>query len=426
MSQEYDVFAELYDNDNDEKAKFLEKLKTRNVDTLSTDGSDEDDFLPPSLQSRGRGRGKKGKPPPAESDKLPNEISEPKKTRKSHSQPSETSVQHTTSKLYTQLVEPAPVGNSRTTRSRSAVAPQPTTSIDTTSNTTTAPTRGRKSRRGGTNRSAVNEPDIVEPSHTMSLADSLGVMAAMMRGQTRRSVMRARRNYFAEIAARSTNVDYVDLVSSPLPRIEGVIAVDSDGEDNGVEVNSSIETPNTSFVPALECSFDEDNPEISVKIKWDSGAPEIFKLRKYQKFHDIFSKIAERENTPVDKLVFNIDNRIIAPSDTPASINYKVYEFISGRALTHLFEAGATRKKRDANVITLKIQSDLWPRKPLHVELSKTDKLKILYIKCAEELKKSPEDFVLSFNGDHLGLNDTPEDFEFEGDEAIDLRIKKK
>lgn len=74
-----------------------------------------------------------------------------------------------------------------------------------------------------------------------------------------------------------------------------------------------------------------------------------------------------------------------------------VFWTTGGRALTHLFDAGALRKKLDANVITLKIQSDLWPRKPLQVELSKTGKLKILYIKCAEELNKSAEDLVLRY-----------------------------
>lgn len=424
MSQEYDVFADLYCNDNDEKAKFLETLKSHTVDTLINGGSDEEDFLPPSLQSRGRGRGKKIKPSPVKQEKLPKIVSAPKKTKKSHTQPSEASLQHTNSKQSTQPDDLAPVGDCRMTRSRTAVAPQAQSSTITTSTKTTAPVRGRNSRRGRS-RGGVNAPDIVEPCNTMSQTESLGVMATMVRGQTRRNVMRARRNYFAEIAARFTNVDYVDLVSSPSPRIEGVITVDSDEEDNGVEV-TSVEAPNTSSVTALECSFDEDNPEVSIKIKWNSGAPEIFKLRTYQKFHDIFSKIAAREKTPIENLVFNIDNRIISASDTPASINYKVYEFISGRALTHLFDAGALRKKLDANVITLKIQSDLWPRKPLQVELSKTGKLKILYIKCAEELNKSAEDLVLSFNGDHLGFNDTPEDFEFEGGEAIDLRVKKK
>ncbi|XP_039948151.1 uncharacterized protein CG4449 [Bactrocera tryoni] len=424
MSQEYDVFADLYGNDNDEKAKFLETLKSNTVNTLSNDSSDEEDFLPPSLQRKRKGRDEKTTPLPLKKVEPPTSITAAKKTKKSQAPPIEEALQHVTNNQSTQPADPAPVANSRRTRSKTAAAPQTPSSTVTASTTVSAPRRARNGRRGRS-RGGVNEPDIVESSNTMSLPESLGVISTLMRGQTRRSVMRARRNYFAEIAARSTNVDYVDLVSSPLPRIEGVIAVDSDGEDDGVEV-TSVETPNTSVLAALECSFDEDNPEVSVKIKWDGGAPEIFKLRKYQKFQDIFSKIAEREDTPIDNLVFNIDNRILSASDTPASINYKVYEFIRGRALTHHFDGGDLRKKRDANIITLKIQSDLWPRKPLQVELGKTDKLKILYIKCAEELKKSAEELVLSFNGDHLGFNETPEDFEFEGGEAIDLRVKKK
>lgn len=75
----------------------------------------------------------------------------------------------------------------------------------------------------------------------------------------------------------------------------------------------------------------------------------------------------------------------------------KFFCYTGGRALTHHFDTSDLKKKRDANVISLKIQSDLWPRKPLQVELSKTDKLRILYIKCAEELKKSAEEIVLRY-----------------------------
>ncbi|XP_036325087.1 uncharacterized protein CG4449 [Rhagoletis pomonella] len=398
------------------------------TDLLNNGSSDDEDLLPPSLQSKGKGRSKKTKPDAKKEDTLPKAVSPPKKAKDSHEQTDENSLQQAGREQATHI-DDLPSASRRRTRSSAAGTSQVTPSSIPTENNASArgSARGRRGRRGA-NRGAMNR-SAVENAMTMSLADSLGVFAAMMSGRARRNVMRAQRAYFAEIAARSTNVDYVDLVSSPLPRIEGVVTVDSDGEEskssNSIEI-TGIETPNTSIATTLECSFDEDNPETSVKIKWDGGNPEIFQLRKHQKFQSIFTEIANRENTPIDNIIFNIDNRIISPSDTPASINYKVYEFISGRVLTDLFDVGTVRKKRDANIITLKIQSDLWPKKPLKVELNKTDKLKILYIKCAEELKMPAEDLVLSFNGDHLGFNETPEDFEFEGDEAIDLRVKKK
>ena len=74
-------------------------------------------------------------------------------------------------------------------------------------------------------------------------------------------------------------------------------------------------------------------------------------------------------------------------------------ELISdGRVLTNAFNSpvaglGAP-KKRDANKITLKIQSDKWKR-PLQIDLLKTDKFRILYIKCAEELKVNHDQLKL-------------------------------
>ncbi|CAD6995307.1 unnamed protein product [Ceratitis capitata] len=435
MSQEFDVFADLYNDDNEEKAKFLQALNSKQTDLLNYVSSDEDDMLPPSFQMKGKGRAKKTKPPPSTKGFLILKEASPAKKTKSNAPQMEVLNPPVAS---SQSINAPGTASRRRTRSSAAGPPpdaQTTTTLASSSVNNVAPVRGRRGRsragrgRGGGRGGEANSNIVENVDATMAVTESLGLFAETMRGQTTRNVMRARRDYFAEIAARSTNVAYVDLVSSPMPRIEGVVTVDSDAEDskssNSVEIRSP-GTPSSSFVDTLECSFDEDNPEVSVKIKWDGGNPEIFKLRKHQKFQDIFIIIADREQEPIDNLVFNIENRIISAGDTPASINYKVYEFISGRALSDDFDMGARRKKRNANIIMLKIQSDLWPKRPLKVELNKTDKLKILYIKCAEELKMPAEDLILSFNGDHLGFNETPEDFEFEGDEAVDLRIKKK
>ncbi|XP_054728312.1 DNA repair protein Rad60 [Anastrepha obliqua] len=423
MSQDYDVFADLYDNDKDDNAKVLETLTYRNAALLKNDSSDEDDFLVPSKQNKGKGRGKKAGSTSNKECAVAKALSPTKKSRKSQSEPDKDAFQKSAEEQSTHSNACEPMARRRTSRRSAAVSSEITTDSTPSTTVTSAPARGRKGRRGRNSRE-INVP-------TVESIDTMVIAAVMSRGVSgpRRNVMRARRACLSEIAARATNVDYMDLVSSPIPHIEGVITLDSDGEDsisnNNVQ-SSGTETPNTSNAATLDCSFDEDNPEISVKIKWEGGRPEIFQLRRHQKFHNIFSEIADRENKSINNIVFNIDNRIIAPNDTPASISYKVYEFISGRELTESFEVGTVRKKRDANVITLKIQSDLWPKRPLKVELNKLDKLKILYIKCAEELKMSAEDLVLSFNGDQLGFNDTPDDFEFEGDEAIDLRVKKK
>lgn len=78
-------------------------------------------------------------------------------------------------------------------------------------------------------------------------------------------------------------------------------------------------------------------------------------------------------------------------NETKITSNLKNNFVLDGRVLCNRFNspgavAAAASKKRDANKITLKIQSDKWKR-PLQIDLMKTDKFRILYIKCAEELK---------------------------------------
>lgn len=128
--------------------------------------------------------------------------------------------------------------------------------------------------------------------------------------------------------------------------------------------------------------------------------------------------------------------------------------FPDGRVLSSSFNSpiasaaggGVLKKQRNSNKISIKIQSDKWKR-PLQMDIQKTDKFRILYIKCSEELNVAIDDIKLryvlnydsaisffleipsyslcSFDGEPLELNDTPSDIELEGGEVIDLRLKK-
>uniref|UniRef100_A0A1A9WBE4 Ubiquitin-like domain-containing protein n=1 Tax=Glossina brevipalpis TaxID=37001 RepID=A0A1A9WBE4_9MUSC len=221
-------------------------------------------------------------------------------------------------------------------------------------------------------------------------------------------------------AADSLPVEaYIDLVESPL--VEECINLDSDDE-----LSIAPKSDKESIPPVvLDNSFDVDNPEINVKIKW-KGKPEAFKLRKYQKFLNIFETLAARENIKIQSIFLNIDNYFIKPEDTPDSIDYKIYQFINGRVLESRFNTlvdDTHQKQRKANHILLKIQSDKL-KKPLEVNISKMEKFLILYIKCEEELNLRRDKLRLSFDGEILEYNNTPADLDFEGGEVIDLRVK--
>lgn len=159
------------------------------------------------------------------------------------------------------------------------------------------------------------------------------------RGRSR--AVRTRRNYVAETAARSQVVDTIDLVNSPFPRVEGSITLDSEGEEVAAPT-----TQKKNDIIDLDISLDDDNPELSVKITW-KGIPEAFKLRKYQKFLTLFKLLAERENTDLEKIVLNLNDRLISTDDTPDSIGYKIYHFIGEYSLYIDINKNKTRKVQD-------------------------------------------------------------------------------
>lgn len=57
-------------------------------------------------------------------------------------------------------------------------------------------------------------------------------------------------------------------------------------------------------------------------------------------------------------------------------------------------KTAVTKKHRNANQISVKVQSDKWKR-PLQIDIKKTDLFRILYIKCAEELNITTEKISL-------------------------------
>ncbi|XP_075167041.1 DNA repair protein Rad60-like [Haematobia irritans] len=266
----------------------------------------------------------------------------------------------------------------------------------------------------------------IEVELDIPTTSSASIMERFLDQARGRRCGQSRRSHVAEIAAWAPQVDFIDLVSSPLPRIEGTIVIGSDGEDEEPHTpRKSKRDQNITKSPCFHISLDDDNPELSIKVNW-KGIPEAFKLRKYQKFSLIFQQLAEREGTNLSNIAFNINSRIITPDDTPDSIDYKIYQFINGRVITALnlpMGAVAPKKQRDQNKITVKIQSNKWKR-PLQIDLQKTDKFRMLYIKCSEELSVDIVRLKLSFDGDLLELNDTPADLDFEGGEVIDLRFR--
>ncbi|EAT34198.1 AAEL013540-PA [Aedes aegypti] len=228
-------------------------------------------------------------------------------------------------------------------------------------------------------------------------------------------------------ARRQQQLEVINLVDSPALILPGTINLDSDEDDVAPAASNR----------SANLSFDSENYEVSLKIKWE-GKIERFSHRKFQKFGDLIAVLAERAGADPSHVVLDLDERIIEPDDTPDSIGYRISQFIAGRVVRgELAEVFAKKKKsnatgltskaqrpKDANEIALKVQSDRW-KKPLEVKIRKDNKMMILIIKCAEELKCQPGDIKLSFDGDPVALDSTPVDLELEGGEILDLRFLK-
>jgi hypothetical protein len=82
--------------------------------------------------------------------------------------------------------------------------------------------------------------------------------------------------------------------------------------------------------------------------------------------------------------------------------------------------------KRTLNVdeIELKIQRKGY-KEPVLIEMHKTQKMRVLMLKCAEFLDLPSEKLKFSFDGEALNPNETPVDLDLEGGECIDLYISE-
>jgi hypothetical protein len=80
--------------------------------------------------------------------------------------------------------------------------------------------------------------------------------------------------------------------------------------------------------------------------------------------------------------------------------------------------------KRTLNVdeMELKVQRKGY-KEPILIRMNKTQKMRVLMLKCAEFLDLPSEKLKFSFDGESLNPNETPLDLDLEGGECIDLYI---
>lgn len=170
-----------------------------------------------------------------------------------------------------------------------------------------------------------------------------------------------------------------------------------------------------------DLSFESENYELSLKIIWN-GKLEKFHIRRHQKIEIIMDIIAKRENANSKDVLFTFNDRILKSDETPASLDYKITDFIHGRIYQSEGTNASLNSKRvlGPNDIEIKLQSDKF-KKPLVIVVNKKETFKVATIKCAEEMGIKPETIQFKFDGDIINLKQTPEDLDLDGGELIDL-----
>ncbi|XP_015375400.1 PREDICTED: uncharacterized protein CG4449 isoform X2 [Diuraphis noxia] len=173
------------------------------------------------------------------------------------------------------------------------------------------------------------------------------------------------------------------------------------------------------------------NRVMNVKVFWRQMRTYRFPLRMFQPISGIFEYFAKLEDIDPSHVHLDLHKKTLSPTDTPNSINYKIIDFIDGDIEFYkspydtpadVSEVEVEKPQDDFVKFCIK-QKDT--KRPIIMEIKKTDKMLILYIKLSELLDLDIDSFTLEFDGDQIKKSDTMESLDLEGDECFELFPKK-
>uniref|UniRef100_A0A2S2NEA3 Ubiquitin-like domain-containing protein n=1 Tax=Schizaphis graminum TaxID=13262 RepID=A0A2S2NEA3_SCHGA len=179
----------------------------------------------------------------------------------------------------------------------------------------------------------------------------------------------------------------------------------------------------------LEDALARANRVMNVKVYWRQMRTYTFPLRMFQSISSIYEHFAKLEDIDFSHVRLDLHKKTLSPKDTPDSINYKIVDFIDGdiefyRSPYDTPNVPEDKEQQQDEMVTYQIkQKDV--KKPIVLEMRKTDKMLIMYIKLKELLGIELDTFTLEFDGDKIKYMDTMESLDLEGNECILLYQKK-
>ncbi|CAH1732341.1 unnamed protein product [Aphis gossypii] len=175
----------------------------------------------------------------------------------------------------------------------------------------------------------------------------------------------------------------------------------------------------------LEDALAQANRIMNVKVYWRKMRTHCFPLRMHQSISSIYEHFAKLEDIDLSHVRLDLHNKLLSPKDTPNSINYKIIDFIDGdiefyKSPYDTPDVPEVEEEPQDEMVQFHVkQKDV--KRPITIELKKTDKMLIMYIKLKELLGFDIDSFTLEFDGDKVKFMDTMKSLDLEGDECFEL-----
>ncbi|XP_065350495.1 uncharacterized protein LOC135946273 [Cloeon dipterum] len=164
----------------------------------------------------------------------------------------------------------------------------------------------------------------------------------------------------------------------------------------------------------------EQNCEMNVKVRWNCGRIERYRLRKMQPFKVVFEALSIKHDIAVDKIMLEYgDDHRICPGDTPDSLGITVAHILNGCALR---EKVGKPSLEDRNKDKLEIKIQFPDRKvdKISFYLDPEENFSKIYMTLAETLQLSVEKLRLQFEGELVDQKQTAEDLDLESGDVVD------
>lgn len=217
--------------------------------------------------------------------------------------------------------------------------------------------------------------------------------------------------------------------SGALPKQKNVIGpiVVIDSPERPAVTDGHISLSSDSETELNVSAFEEDeNYEVSVKVWWKFERFDKFVIRRFQKIASLFDHYSELEHVPQSQIWLTLSDVQVHPNDSPDSLKLTVASVLEGGVVYGEVKNASNQVKHTLNVdeMELKVQRK-GCKQPILIRINKTQKMRVLMLKCAECLDVPAEKLKFSFDGESLNPNETPVDLDMEGGECIDVYISE-